>query len=168
MRRKSKRKQHDSLSRSFLSENRWRIYDLCNQWKRRDSTVCFFSTASKDDAITLLIYVSLISAISHFDVHCHISKNIPKRFLVCLLWVQRKGVLSFISGIFNHFNMIIHTITSKSTDISLVYKFKFIVTGPNMISPLIRIQTTNFFLLDVCFLGKIWVFQGCHFWPFFS
>ena len=29
-------------------------------------TVCFFSTATKDDAITQLIQVSLISAMGHF------------------------------------------------------------------------------------------------------
>ena len=87
--------------------NQYLIYPLTQVRKIHVTyhfTVCFFSTATKDDAITQLIQISLISAIGYIEVYylafVYIFKNIPKRFLVCLLWIQSKAVIYFI---FRHF-----------------------------------------------------------------
>ena len=59
---------------------------LFSKVKNTPTTVCFFSTATKDDAITQLIEVSLISAIGHFEVYClafmPVSSRIFPKYLV--------------------------------------------------------------------------------------
>ena len=67
-----KRKNHKirkavGLKRSWTRDAEKMLYLLC---VLTVLTVCFFSTATKDDAITQLIHFSLISAIGHFEVYC--------------------------------------------------------------------------------------------------
>ena len=34
------------------------------------NTVCFFTIATKDDGITQLIYITIISTVDHFEAYC--------------------------------------------------------------------------------------------------